>query len=97
MKTRRSAARRKATSGPGILLRYRDVDTAYGVSRRTAKKLADTLGLSETQVIHVALAQFARQNLPQYEPDDGPLTPEQMEEIRRLQPPGRMKTRESLF
>jgi hypothetical protein len=97
MKSRRAAAKRKAASSPGILLRYRDVDTAYGVSRSTAKKLADTLGLSETQVIHVALAQFARQNLPQYEPDDGPLTPEQMEELRRLQPPGRMKAKESLF
>jgi len=97
MKTRRVTARRRTTSGAGILLRYRDVDTAYGVSRRTAKKLADTLGLSETQVIHVALAQFARQNLPQYEPDDGPLTSGQMEEIRRLQPPGRMKTKESLI
>jgi len=97
MKTRRAAARRKAPSNPGILLRYRDVDTAYGVSRKTAKRLADTLGLSETQVIHVALAQFARQNLPQYEPDEGPLTSDQMEEIRRLQPPGRMRTKESLF
>lgn len=97
MKARRVAAKGKRASGPGILLRYRDVDSAYGVSRRTAKKLADTLGLSETQVIHVALAQFARQNLPQYEPDDGPLTQEQVEELRRLQPPGRMKARESLF
>lgn len=97
MKTRRSAVKRKTAPGLGILLRYRDIDTAYGVSRSTAKKLADTLGLTETQVIHVALAQFARQNLPQYEPDDGPLTPRQMEEIRRLQPPGRMKAKESLF
>jgi hypothetical protein len=97
MTNRRSTARRRKTAGPGILLRYRDSDSAYGVSRGTAIKLAETLGLSETQVIHVALAQFARQNLPQYEPDDGPLTPGQMEEIRRLQPPGRMKTRESLF
>lgn len=97
MAARRSSARRNSTSSPGILLRYRESDTAYGVSRKTARKLADTLGLSETQVIHVALAQFARQNLPQYEPDDGPLTPRQMEEIRRLQPPGRMKAKESLF
>jgi len=97
MRSRRVAAKRKTASGPGILLRYRDVDSAYGVSRRTAKRLADTLGLSETQVIHVALAQFARQNLPQYEPDDGPLTQDQVEELRRLQPPGRMRAKESLF
>lgn len=97
MTAKRTASKRKKAASPGILLRYRETDTAYGVSRKTAMTLADTLGLSETQVIHVALAQFARQNLPQYEPDDGPLTPPQMEEIRRLQPPGRMKVKESLF
>lgn len=85
-----------ATTG-GILLRYRDADTPYGVTRKTASELAQTLGLSETQVIHAALAQFARQNLPRYEADTGPLTTEQQEAVRQLQPTGRMKTKESLF
>jgi len=97
MSDRRTASKRKKAAGPGILLRYRDKDTAYGVSRATAVKLADTLGVSETQVIHVALAHLAKQALPRYEIDNGPLTEEQMDEIRRLQPAGRMKTRESLF
>jgi len=70
----------------GILLRYRDRDTAYGVTRKTTIRLAKTLGLSETQVIHVALANLARQTLPRYEPDDGPLTDEQMDAIRKLVP-----------
>ena len=90
-----SAKRKKAVSG--ILLRYRDTDTTFGVTRATATRLAKTLGLSETQVIHVALAHFARQNLPAYEPDDGPLTDEQMRAIERLQPPGRMKVKSRLF
>ena len=94
MQTRRKA--RKAR-GEGILLRYRDRDTAHGVTRDTAVKLAETLGVSETQVVHIALAQLAEQTLPRYEIDGGPLTGEQKEEIRRLQPSGRMKTRESLF
>lgn len=81
----------------GILLRYRDRDTPYGVTRGTAVKLAQTLGLSETQVVHVALANLARQALPRYETDNGPLTEEQLDEIRRQQPSGRMKVRESLF
>lgn len=81
----------------GILLRYRDRDTQYGVTRETAGRMAEALGLSETQVVHVALANLARQTLPRYEPDDGPLTRRQMEEIRRLQPPGRMKVKASLF
>lgn len=90
-----SAKRKKATSG--ILLRYRESDTTFGVTRATATRLAKTLGLSETQVIHVALAHFARQNLPAYAPDDGPLTDEQMRAIERLQPPGRMKVKSRLF
>src|SRR3990170_7245996 len=97
MPSRRTAAKRKQPAGSGILLRYRDKDTAFGVTRKTASRLAKTLGLSETQVIHVALANFARQTLPRYEADNGPLTQEQMDEIRRLQPPGRMKVIESLF
>ena len=84
-------------SASGILLRYRDRDTAYGVTRKTTTRLARALGLSETQVVHVALANLARQTLPRYEPDDGPLTPEQMNQIRRMQPPGRMKVKKSLF
>jgi hypothetical protein len=56
-----------------------------------------SLGLSETQVIHVALAKFARQALPQYEADNGPLTAAQEKAIERLQPRGRMKVKVSLF
>jgi len=97
MSGRRTASKQKKAAGTGILLRYRDKDSAYGVSRATAVKLADTLGVSETQVIHVALVHLANQTLPRYEIDNGPLTEEQMDEIRRLQPAGRMKTRERLF
>ena len=96
MPEKRTAAKRKQAAG-GILLRFRDTDTAYGVTRKTTTRLAKTLGLSETQVVHVALANFARQTLPRYEPDDGPLTQQQMDEIRRMQPPGRMKVTKSLF
>ncbi len=98
MTARRTASKRKQpAAGGGILLRYRDRDTAFGVTRNTASRLASTLGLSETQVIHVALAHFARQTLPRYEADNGPLTQKQMDEIRKRQPPGRMKVKESLF
>ena len=97
----RSAARTATAKGKkaasAVLLRYRDSDTAFGVSRNTAPRLAQTLGLSETQVIHVALAQFARQTLPKYEPDDGPLTAAQTKKIEQLQPSGRMKVKASLF
>lgn len=96
MAARRSTARRKPAA-EGILLRYRDKDTPYGVTRGTATRLAASLGLSETQVVHVALANLARRTLPRYEVDEGPLAQEQMDAIDRLQPPGRMKVRNSLF
>lgn len=97
MATKRTSAKRKQPTASGILLRYRDKDTAFGVTRKTTARLADTLGLSETQVVHVALANLARQTLPRYELDDGPLTQAQMDAIDRLQPRGRMKVTKSLF
>ena len=49
------------------------------------------------QVADLRTSANAEQTLPRYEIDSGPLTGEQKEEIRRLQPSGRMKRRESLF
>ncbi len=93
-----TTAKNKAKKpAPGILLRYRDRDSPYGVSRKTASNLAKTLGLTETQVIHVALAQLARQTLPRYEPDNGPLTARQEKAIRKLIPQDGMTDAESLF
>jgi len=81
----------------GILFRYRPRDTVAGVSRKTASRLAKTLGLSETQVIHLALAQLAGNVLPRYEPDAGPLTDEQLQAIRKLVPQGQMTVSGTLF
>jgi hypothetical protein len=97
MPEKQAESKRKKPAASSILLRYRDTDSDYGVSRKTATRLAQTLGLSETQVIHVALAKFARQALPQYEADNGPLTAAQEKAIERLQPRGRMKVKASLF
>ena len=97
MPTRRTIAKRRQSAPTGILLRYRDKDTAYGVTRKTISRLADALGLSETQVVHVALAKLARQTLPRYELDDGPLTRAPMDAIDRLQQPGRGKVTKTLF
>ena len=98
MSNRRMASKRKKAVGTGILLRYREKDSAYGVSRATAVKLADTLGISETQVIHVALAHLAKEALPRYEIDDGPLTDRQYRAIRKLVPQeGFVSTKKRLF
>jgi len=98
MSVKQATSKRKKPAGSGILLRYRDRDSALGVSRATAIKLADTLGVSETQVIHVALAQLARQTLPRYELDNAPLTDEQYRDIEKQVPQdGFVSTRKRLY
>jgi len=39
-----------------IAFRYRAADSTTGVTRDTAKRLAQRLGVDETQAIHLALA-----------------------------------------
>lgn len=97
MSVKRTTAKRKPVAGGGILLRYRDRDTTYGVTRKTTTRLARTLGLSETQVVHVALANLARQTLPRYEADNGPLTTQQLAAIDKLVPQGRLRPSKRLF
>ncbi len=99
--TAKSTARTKTpprTSGAGkLLFRYRGEDTLAGVSRKTALRLAKSLGLTETQAIHLALARLAQETLPRYEPDEGPLSAAQLKAIKRLEPQGRLEVHESLF
>jgi DNA-binding MurR/RpiR family transcriptional regulator len=98
MPTKSATTRRKKPPATGILLRYRDKDSALGVSRETATRLAESLGVSETQVIHVALAQLARQTLPRYEVDNGPLSDEQYDAIEKQVPQaGFTSTRKRLY
>ncbi len=81
-----------------IPFRYRNFDSPTGVTRETAKLLAERLGVDETQVIHLALHQLAVKILPQYEQDDGPLTAAQVRQIKKLAPTLKKKSvRSSLF
>lgn len=52
----------------------------------TAKRLAEALGVDETQVIHLALHELATKVLPQYEADEGALTKAQLSQIKRPAP-----------
>lgn len=81
----------------GMVFRFRDTDTRFGVSRRTTARLAKQLGMTETEVIHFAIAQLAREQLPAYAPDDAALTSKQMERIKEMEPQGRMRAVGSLF
>jgi antitoxin component of RelBE/YafQ-DinJ toxin-antitoxin module len=81
-----------------IAFRYRPADSTTGVTRDTAKRIAEQLGVDETQAIHLALHEMAVKLLPQYEADDGPLTAAQLRQIRRHSPQGRLRSvRSSLF
>ena len=70
--------------GGKLLVSFRDKDGFLGVTRGTMCKLAAELNMKETQVVHIALRRLADSVLPAYEPDDGPLTAEQLATIRRL-------------
>ena len=81
-----------------IAFRYRAIDSATGVTRDTAKRLAEQLGVDETQAIHRALHELAVKVLPQYEADDGPLTATQLRQIKKRVPQGSKRSvKSSLF
>ena len=86
------------SSADQIPFRYRAADSATGVTRDTAKRLAERLGVDETQAIHLALHDMAVKLLPQYEADDGPLTAAERRQIRKRVPQGKKRSvRSSLF
>ena len=81
-----------------IAFRYRTVDSASGVTRKTVKRLAEYLGVDETQAIHQALHEVATKVLPQYEKDEGPLSASQVRQIKKRVPQGTKRSvRSSLF
>jgi hypothetical protein len=86
------------TSANQIAFRYRMVDSASGITRETAKRLAEYLGVDETQAIHQALRELAIKVLPQYPADEGPLTPAQLRQIKKHVPQRTNRSvRSSLF
>jgi hypothetical protein len=68
-----------------IAFRYCTKDSATGITRETARRLAAQLGVDETQAIHMALYELAVKILPQYEADDAPLTSDQLRRTARRQ------------
>ncbi len=85
----------------GLLLKFRTRDTQFGVTRETVKAMADRFDLSETEVVHMALSRLAKEELPAYEPDDGPLAARQLQGIRKIAAPalpkGKVVAKQTLF
>ena len=67
-------------------------------SKGIAKRLADVLGVDETQVIHLALHELATKVLPQYEADEGAITKAQLSQVKKSAPKAKGgQVRSSLF
>lgn len=84
-----------------LLLKFRRRDTQFGVTRDTVKAMAEQFDVSETEVVHMALSRLAKEELPAYEADDGPLTARDFKELRKISdaalPKGRALKKRSLF
>ncbi|HEY4079402.1 MAG TPA: hypothetical protein VGM81_01790 [Burkholderiaceae bacterium] len=70
-------------SRSSLLLKFRNHNTQFGVTRKTVKALAKHFELSETEVIHMALSRLAKEELPAYEPDERPLTARDLRELSK--------------
>lgn len=79
-----------------LLLQFRDKESMFGVTRKTVRKMADQLGLSDTETALLALARLRDSLLPAYELDEGPLSERQMNAIRKLEPQTGYKPTRSL-
>jgi hypothetical protein len=90
-----------AASTSSLLLKFRSKDTQFGVTRETVKQIAARFDLSETEVVHMALSRLAKEELPSYEADDGPLSARQLQAVRKLAkaklPTGPVLRKRSLF
>jgi hypothetical protein len=84
-----------------LLLKFRTRDTQFGVTRETVKAMAERFDVSETEVVHMALSRLAKDELPAYEADGGPLTARDVKDLRVLSdaalPNGRVVMKRSLF
>jgi hypothetical protein len=89
------------SSSSGLLLKFRRRDTQFGVTRDTVKKMAAMYDLSETEVVHMALSRMAKDELPAYEADDGPLTARALNAVRKVAaaslPVGKVLRKQTLF
>ncbi len=84
-----------------LLIKFKSRDSGYGVTRKTLKALAAEMDVSETMVVHLAISRFARDVLPAYDMDDGPLTREDVARIRKaarpMLPKGKVLHKRSLL
>jgi hypothetical protein len=76
-----------AATASHLLLKFRSRGTQFGVTRDTVKAIAQRFDVSETEAIHMALSRLAKEELPAYEADDGPLTAKDLKALRKTADP----------
>jgi len=72
------------TAPKKFLFQLRSVDNEFGVSEETFARLMAELSLNQTELVHKALRNLAKEVLPAYEQDDGPLTEAQNNAVRKM-------------
>ncbi|HMM54762.1 MAG TPA: hypothetical protein PKC23_07080 [Candidatus Desulfobacillus sp.] len=84
-----------------LLLKFKPKDSPYGVTRKTLKAMAAEMDVNETMAIHLALSRLARDILPAYEADEGPLTAGDLARVRKaaqpMLPKGKVRSKRSLL
>ncbi|MBA0196246.1 hypothetical protein H4F51_04525 [Pectobacterium brasiliense] len=75
---------RTQTAPKKFLFQLRALDNEYGVSEETFTRLMEELALNQTELVHKALRYLARDVLPAYELDNGPLTDAQHAAISKM-------------
>ena len=79
-----------------LLIKFKSKDSQYGVTRSTLKALAEEMDISETMAVHLAISRFAKEVLPAYDTDDGPLTTADITRVRKAAQPMLPKDRGTL-
>jgi len=72
------------TAPKKFLFQLRSVDNEFGVSEETFARLMAELSLNQTELVHKALRNLAKEVLPAYQQDDGPLTDAQHAAVKKL-------------
>ncbi|MEG1210018.1 MAG: hypothetical protein RSE29_02735 [Leclercia sp.] len=72
------------TAPKKFLFQLRSLDNEFGVSEDTFMRLMAELSLNQTELVHKALRNLAKEVLPAYAPDDGPLTDAQHIAIKKM-------------
>ena len=72
------------TAPKKFLFQLRSVDNEFGVSEDTFARLMAELSLNQTELVHKALRDLAKEVLPAYQQDDGPLTDAQHAAVKKL-------------